>query len=86
MQLHTIPWAAVQGAQQAKTGAALKKLQELQAAEAAPLDEREIQIAGIEVGNQPSAMLAQMLQRERSSEQDIWASVVMKSSLAIICI
>ena len=38
-----------QGAQQAKSGAALRKLQELQAAEGAELDERGIQIAAIEV-------------------------------------
>lgn len=54
---HANSCAVLQGAQQAKTGAALKKLQELQAAEAAPLDEREIQIAGIEVRSLPCAML-----------------------------
>ena len=41
----------LQGAQQAKTGTALQKLQELQAADGATLDEREIQLAGIEVEN-----------------------------------
>ncbi|KAK9832178.1 hypothetical protein WJX74_001843 [Apatococcus lobatus] len=54
-----LPWLMnttyIQGAQQAKTGAALKRLQEMQAAEAAPLDEREVQIAGIEEGFEAAA-------------------------------